>query len=156
MKFALLVLLACLILGGCARRSVSIEETSLPSKGRFETVWVNPKIVYADTLLTLISADRLDSLFVRTSERSPGDNMPTVEFQVAPLSCQVVATLTDSRNRLIQNLFQRTLSKAQYKITFDPQQLQKLFPGQLADLRVQLSICGVISREAPTLPVVAQ
>lgn len=82
--------------------------------------------------------------------------MPTVAFQVAPASCQVKATLTDARNRTILELFQRPLPRAQYKITLDPIRLQKLFPGSLSDLRVQLSICGVISREAPTLPNAAQ
>jgi hypothetical protein len=156
MKTFFLLVIVLLLFAGCGPHSVSIEETSLPSKGRFETVWVNPRIIYADTLFTMISADRLDSLFVRTSEHAPGDNMPTVAFQVAPLSCQVVATLTDVHNRTILDLFQQTLPKAQYKITFDPLQLQKLFPGPLTDLRVKISVCGVVTREVPTLSSAAQ
>ncbi len=87
--------------------------------GVYELVWVDPRIVAADTLMQLIAADRIDSIEVSLKERSTYQT-PSISFRVTSTNCPAKINLTDNRGTLLMHLFNSELSPGYYKLTLSP------------------------------------
>ncbi|HOD65193.1 MAG TPA: hypothetical protein PLR32_00490 [candidate division Zixibacteria bacterium] len=111
------VLAAAAALIGCAPPPPVADQPTVP-RGFYDEVWVEPRIVHADSVFTLIRADRKDSVFVRTNEVDPNAWAPALEFKVAPDTCFVSVTLHFlESDRPALPLLARYLPKGYYKLT---------------------------------------
>lgn len=126
---ALVVTILLLSFGGCGQKPEPGEESRLVSK-LYHTVWVDPQIQFADSLVTLIRADRIDSLRIQ-----PGENVPvqpaSVEIAMFEPRCNVAVDLLDENLRMIRPLMLRNLGPGFYRLTFNYDRLNapELLPG---------------------------
>lgn len=92
--FAALGVLLGFAIGGCgpAVPPTVADQPTIP-RGYYDEVWVEPKILHADSVFTLIRAERKDSVFVRTNEINPHAWEPALEFMIRPDTCFVAVTL---------------------------------------------------------------
>ena len=112
-------------LGGCGRKAgIAPEHKVIWQDDKYETLWIDPQIVLADSLLTLIRSDRIDSILAdQTSTTRPG--RPSIEIRIYEPFCNVSVGLTDANYRLVHPLLVRNLNRGYYQLTvnvdrFDP------------------------------------
>jgi len=128
-KYLPFFLPAFLLLSGCGRKAEVAEESRLVSK-LYHTVWVDPRIEFVDSLVTLIRADRIDSLKIE-----PGEEIPvqpaSLEIPIFQPRCNVAVNLLDENLRLIHPLMVRHLAAGYYRLTFNFDRLNdpELPPG---------------------------
>ena len=143
-RFAGLLLLAVtLVVSGCGRKPEVPGERPYPfPTGAYQTVWVNPQIIISDSLITLIEAERIDSLPAE-SIRFPLNEPPAVGFAVTKGECEVVINLTDDNLRVVYPLLVQRLPYGFYKLSFSPEAIKKpsLAPG-IYFLRA--AYCGLV------------
>jgi hypothetical protein len=124
-----LFLTALLLLAGCGRKGKIGEESRLVSR-LYHTVWVDPQIQFADSLVTLIRAERIDSLKIQ-----PGEEVPvqpaSIEIPIVQPRCNVAVDLLDRNLRIIRPLMLRHLNAGYYRLTFNYDRLNApaLIPG---------------------------
>lgn len=140
-----LILLATLsiLLAGCGGQS-SLKQEKLPPPIPYERVWVDPQVVYADSLLTLVHAYRVDSIPADLTE-SPEYESPKVEFEVTEFSCPVAVDLLDANQNALYPLLRQDLSAGYYRLTFEPRRYiaTPLLPGVYF---LSARACGVKSQ----------
>jgi hypothetical protein len=125
----LTVLLLLVLLVGCSHQRRDITEQS-ESAQRFERVWVNPEIIFSDTLVTLIRADRMDSVLPDPGQASIYEP-PSVEVQIIRPNCELTVNLLDANGNVVYPLMFRKLAPGYYRLSFEPQRfrLTPLLPG---------------------------
>ena len=105
------------VVSGCGRKAQVGEESGLVSR-LYHTVWVDPQIAFADSLVTLIRADRIDSLKIE-----PGENIPelpaSLEIPILQPRCNVAVSLLDEQLRMIRPLLVRHLTTGFYRLTLN-------------------------------------
>ena len=107
------------------------EEPTLVQRGMYETLWVEPQIMFVDSLITLIRADRIDSALVKPSER--GIERPSsVEIRIPQASCNVAVDLLDANLRLIRPLIIQDLKTGFYRLALNADRFREpsLPPGR--------------------------
>ena len=115
---ALLSLVA--FFAGCQKPPEPVYDQPKVTRGYYDVVWVEPQIVYADSLYTIIRADRKDSIFVRTNDVNPAAYAPSLEFRVIEDTCFATVTLFFLEGtRPDLPLLSRYLRKGFYKITMN-------------------------------------
>lgn len=123
---ALAVLLATVALAGCHKKTMSgntvvvgremvAGQPPLESP-EFEVVWIDPRVIASDQMMTLICADRLDSIQHPSGEviTAPA---PAVAFDIVDQSCLTTIRMLDSRGTVLKPLLTRTLPPGHYKLT---------------------------------------
>ena len=130
---ASLVFSLVLTISGCGNKGLIVEEKPavLLPPGIYETLWVEPKVVVADSMITLIRADRIDSAEVKPSER--GIERPSaVELRIYQPVCDVTIDLLDTNLRLIRPLLVRDLTIGFYRLTLNADRFREpaLPPGR--------------------------
>ena len=144
-KYWPVFLLALLLVSGCGQKPEPGEESRLVSK-LYHTVWVDPQIQFADSLVTLIRADRIDSLRIQ-----PGEEIPvqpaSVEIAVFQPRCNVSVDLLNENLRMIRPLMLQNLGPGFYRLTFNYDRLNApaLLPGSYF-LRAEFCDSTKISR----------
>mgnify|MGYP001075016519 CR=1 FL=1 len=116
---------------GCSRGPEVPDEKRSPFEGdQFEVVWVNPQILVSDSLVTLIRAERIDSLPIEPSNL-PISKPASIGLIVTQPTCEVVVDLVDADLRLLYPLLLRELPVGFYKLTFNVPAIKKppLPPG---------------------------
>jgi hypothetical protein len=117
--------LVTLALASCGRKAGPAPERRSPfPTGLYETVWVNPQIVLSDSLITLIRAERIDSLPAQPSgldEEKP----PVLGFAFTEPTCDVTVNLVDSHMQLVYPLLLQNLPAGFYKVTLNPMAIRK-------------------------------
>jgi hypothetical protein len=124
------VALAVLLLASsCGRKAQVGEESRLVSK-LYHTVWVDPQIAFADSLVTLIRADRIDSLKIEPGEDFP-EQPASLEIPVDQPLCNVAVSLLDEHLQMIRPLMVRHLTTGFYRLTLNYDRLNdpRLPPG---------------------------
>ena len=92
--FAIVSLSGLLLLAGCGRGPREVYEYPQTPSGYWEKAWVEPQIVLADSVYTLIRALRVDSFWVSLDGPSAAPAwIPAVEFSVDRDSCFAVVNL---------------------------------------------------------------
>ncbi len=121
----LLVLLVALFHGGCTKHRVE-DKVMVGAEERsgvfeitppeFEVVWIDPTVVSGDLNMTLIRADRLDSVQLPKGEivTAPA---PAIAFDIVDQPCLTSIRMLDSRGTTLQSLLTKTLSPGHYKLT---------------------------------------
>jgi len=119
------------VLASCGRKAqVTPEQRSPFPTGMFETVWVNPQLVFSDSLVTLIRAERIDSLPAEPSSLGV-KKQPVLGFVVHEPTATVTVNLVDEKLRLVYPLLLQKLPAGFYKLTLNPLAIRKpsLPPG---------------------------
>ena len=128
----LIVVGLLLIVYGCGKKGLIVEEKPTEIQpGIYETLWVEPKIIVADTMITLIRSDRIDSAVVKPSER--GIERPSaVELRISKPVCKVSVDLLDANLRLIRPLLLQDLTVGFYRLTLNADRFREpsLPPGR--------------------------
>ncbi len=138
---SLLLLLALVaVLTGCGRYSGSAVEQSDQPPAAVETVWVDPEIVFSDSLVTLIRSDRVDSIAADPSATA-NHRSPSVEVFVYEPACNVAVSILDAELRLVHPLMIRTLKTGFYKLTVTPRSFRPL-PLRPGEYFLHADYCG--------------
>lgn len=119
-------------------------------RGYYDVVFVEPQIIHADSVFTLIRAVRKDSIFVRTDEVARGKTTPSLEFLVRPDTCFVSVHLQFTEGDLPNMpLIARNLPRGFYKVTIsDPMRFgERYYRGSYV---LSSTVCG----RKQTLPVI--
>ena len=114
-------MLLCLVfsLSGCGRRvSISEEKPVMQEEGPYEIFWVDPQIVVADSLITLIRSERIDSAIVEPSSMTI-HRPAAVELRIAQSTCHAMVDLLDSSLRLVRPLLMKKLGYGFYRLTLN-------------------------------------
>ena len=140
-RFIPAVIAAALLMVSCGHKAqVTPEQHSPFPSGLYETVWVNPQMVFSDSLVTLIRAERIDSL---PAEPSGFDyQAPSIlAFTFQDPLCTVTINLVDENLNVVYPLLLRKLPAGFYKLTFNPLAIKKpgLPPGVYF---LQAEYCG--------------
>lgn len=130
------------ILTSCGRIGRIGEEQS--DVYPYETLWVDPRIVHSDTLLTLIRADRIDSILIDPAAK-PSPRSASVEIRIYESACNVSVNLLDSGEKLLYPLLVRNLPQGFYRLTVEFGRFSSppLLPG---DYVLQADYCQQINR----------
>lgn len=124
-----IILLLLALLAGCShRRDIGGELSG--SVQPLERVWVNPEIVFSDTLVTLIRAERMDSIIPDPGQKSAYEP-PSVEVQIVRPNCELTVNLHDANGNVLYPLMFRKLNPGFYRLSFEPRRfhLTPLLPG---------------------------
>jgi hypothetical protein len=126
---------------GCGKkRLIGEEKPTLVQPGIYEILWVEPQIILADSLVTLIRSDRIDSAIVKPPERGIADPS-AVELRILQATCNVSVDLLDSNLRLIRPLLLRDLPIGFYRLTLNADRFREpSLPSGRYFLRAQY--CG--------------
>ncbi len=135
-------LLAGVILQGCAITDPPIRTEEPVDTKTWEKAWVDPQIVIADSLFTLIRSERIDSFVVdRTGYWAP-ELKSSVEFSIDRDSCFVNAIMKSSMHDLVVlPLLARTLGRGYYKLTPGPGILNRA-EGAVGSYEIEVTACG--------------
>ena len=133
--------LLCIFLGLLAGIRCGHKPSVSPESGDgvyYEIAWVDPQVIVADSLYTLIRADRLDSFVVDKPVLSRG---PSIMFDVTTAGCSVAINLFEATGSFVRPLFVQELDLGTYQLTlhlglFD---YQTLPPGKYS---LRADICG--------------
>lgn len=123
---ALVVLIPILLLSGCHKKTMS-EKTVIVGQEmvtgqpqleapKFEIVWIDPRVITGDQAMTLICADRLDSIQPPSGEviTAPA---PAIAFSIVEQPCLTTVRMLDSRGTVLKSLLTKTLQPGHYKLT---------------------------------------
>jgi len=125
------VIMAAIIicLTGCGRKG-GVGDEYRPKPRLYNTVWVDPQIAFSDSLVTLIRADRIDSLKIEPGEQ-PLSQPASVEIPVLESRCNVSVGLLDENLRMVYPLMVQNLATGYYRLTFNYDRLNApvLLPG---------------------------
>ena len=127
----LLALVLTTVLVGCGRKArITDEQRVIWQDSPYETLWVEPQIVLADSLMTLIRSDRIDSVLADPSPSMPQPRT-AIEIRIFQPSCNVSVGLFDADIRLVRPLLVRNLTTGFYRLTVNVDRFQKpaLPPG---------------------------
>ncbi|HWR82569.1 MAG TPA: hypothetical protein VN285_04645 [Candidatus Deferrimicrobium sp.] len=139
-SFALVLVI---LVSGCGTplwKRETVPQTAAGQPGHYEIAWVNPTIVVSDSLFTLISAERLDSVVVDNRE-STGNAAPAVTFFVAAAQCPVSANLITHSGQTVLPLVEQNLPYGHYKLTLDSRIL-KPYLSAYPQLYLAADYCG--------------
>ncbi|MCB2231206.1 hypothetical protein KQH82_10865 [bacterium] len=104
-----------LLVVGCSGLRRPAEEQP-PSVGVWEIAWVDPQIVVSTDLLTVIRAERIDSILVAPDNYFPPTS-PEVSFALVATDCRVAANILDGHGRVVMPLLVQLLGPGHYKLT---------------------------------------
>jgi hypothetical protein len=113
----LCVSLLSICFSGCGGRPVTDRRRHLGR--RYEIAWVEPQIVIADSVFTLIRAERIDSFLVEEPTELSADLAPSVMFHITADECITTVNLFSATNELIAPLLVKKLPRGYYKLTVD-------------------------------------
>lgn len=146
-----------LLLAGCAPR-IEVAPHQMPeepiklSDGVWQQAWVDPAVVYSDSLFTLIRAARIDSFLVPPGKLQP--ELPDIaipgqpraqaagalKFRIPAGGCQVSVTLVGDQI-IVQPVQGKPLAPGYYKLTCD---LSGINPAEMPQgaYRLAVDFCG--------------
>lgn len=123
--FIAIVILFVVTFAGCGRKAQIVDERKVVwQDSPYETLWVEPQIVLADSLMTLIRSDRIDSVLADPAD-SKSQHRASIEIRVFEPWCNVSAGLFDTNRRLVRPLLVRNLSTGFYRLTVNVDRFQK-------------------------------
>jgi len=131
--------------GGCSRPPQPVYDLPAVPSGYWETAWVEPRIIMADSVFTLIRADRVDSIYVDWNRQEPPNESPAIEFAVPTDSCFVAVNLALANHRgIAYPLIARFFPRGNYKLSLNlPLKLEEFPPRGALEFRA--NICGTMT-----------
>ena len=137
------VLLLFLLIVGCAKNVATPEfrNPTVISNQKQEIVWVEPKIVHSDSLLTLIHAFRVDTIYV-DKESSPEDKIKTTKlFHIEQPRCFTRVKLITATGEVRYILLEETLAMGYYQLSLNKIKISDNFLF-LKDTFIKIEFCG--------------
>lgn len=146
----LFTLVLVTVVVGCGRKaSIVPEQKVVWQDDQYEILWVEPQIVLADSLITLIRSDRIDSIRAdQTTTARPG--RPSIEIRIEEPFCNVSIGLTDPDFRLVHPMLVRNLTQGYYQLTVNLDRLDRLAFGP-GDYYLRADFCGQVQMTAVTI-----
>ena len=142
-KLLFLFISGLLLIWGCTKPPQPVyDQPVISDTGYYEMAWVEPNIIFTDTLVTLIRAERLDSFYVNNPApmNSP---IVTLSFQVTYQPCYTRVRLIDPNGEEALRLFEGTLGSGFYKFSCNRSKINQ--PGiQVRNLFLKADICGTV------------
>ena len=140
-KRVIILLIILLLIVSCGKRqTVLYDQPEVVSENFYETVWVNPTMVYSDSLYSLIKAKRLDSILVdKTGEVSKEIN--SVTFFIPMANCFTKINMINSKGDNIYPLFADDLSMGYYKLTYNSIRIDSSLYND-TDLLIKINYCA--------------
>lgn len=147
-SLALLPTVVMVLIGGCGHKpSIIYDQPGLQQSGYWEKAWVDPVIVFSDSLYTLFRSDRVDSFYVEEPADVQDQLAPAVVFQIRQESCFTTANILDGQSRVIRPLLARDLGRGFYKIACNTSRLDpELSPSGVFFVRVVYCGFQVVER----------
>ncbi len=138
------VALTMILPGGCSRPPQPVYDLPVVPSGYWETAWVEPRIIMADSVFTLIRADRVDSIWVELNRQQPPNESPAIEFAVPTDSCFVAVNLAVANHRgIAYPLIARSFPRGNYKLSLNLPLTLEEFPPRGA-LEFRANVCGTM------------
>lgn len=137
---------------GCGKRQTLIynQPELTPEVGYYERAWVDPQLIYTDSILTIIRSDRVDSFYVEKPQKNFNEKIITVAFEIKDETCFTSILLLDISGALISVLASDDLSFGQYKVSFNPSRINYVQPGANR-FYLKTDFCGFSIIEEVTL-----
>lgn len=138
---AILIVIVLTVLASCGRKvGPGAEQAEVFP---YETLWVDPQIILSDTLLTLIRADRIDSVLIDPTDPTFARSA-SVEIRIYGLPCNVSVNLLDAGGQLLHPIMVKNLPQGFYRLTVEFGRFSDplLPPG---DYVLQADYCGQIN-----------
>jgi hypothetical protein len=108
--------LVALLLAGCGRKAQIAEESQVVwQESLYEILWVEPEIILADSLVTIIRSNRIDSVLAEAPTKTP--NRAAIELRIYGPFCNVSVGLLDASQRLIRPILIRNMVRGYYRLT---------------------------------------
>ncbi len=146
----LLTLVFFTAFAGCGRKASIVPEQQIVwQDDEYETLWVEPQIVLADSLMTLIRSDRIDSIRSdQTTTVHPG--RPSIEIRVDEPFCNVSVGLTDAAFRLVHPLLVKNLTRGFYQLTVNVDRFDRPGLGR-GTYYLRADYCGQVQMTTVTI-----
>lgn len=107
-----------LSVAGCVRKpAIVYDQPEVAPSGYYEKAWIDPKIIFSDSLYTLIRADRVDSFYVNEPPNPNEEVASAITFQVRQDNCFTTVNLMDNQSRILSPLLAQNLPRGFYKVT---------------------------------------
>lgn len=120
MKYWFIFPLLFLLGEGCSRRpQVVYNQPEQPKNGYYDMVWVEPQMYLADSLFTLIRADRLDSAFIEKNQDRYPVVSPSVIFKIDRSACFTKVDLLNIDGEVVRLLLATNLPFGCYKFSLN-------------------------------------
>lgn len=138
-KFYIVIIIAILF-AGCGKKPVIIyNNPEMPKTAQFETVWVNPVMIYSDSLYSLIKAERLDSIYIENSNNRMKEK--SVKFFIPMSSCFTRINLINAGGDLLYPLFSAQLTMGYYKLTYNSNRIDTSI-YKMQDVFIKITYCA--------------
>lgn len=136
----LIFITTVVIISSCSNKPKYVyDQPEKPRTSNFETVWVNPEMIYSDSLYSLLRAERIDSIFVEKTVDK--DAVNSLAFHIPFASCYSNINLIDSRGDLVYPLFADNLIMGYYKLTYDFLRMDSSL-AKSSGLYIKVSYCA--------------
>jgi len=100
---------------GCGKRPTLVyDRPEAPSGSYYEIAWVEPRIIISDSVMTLITSERIDSFKVEASSEALMVQDRSLIFEIDQPECFTYINLLDSRGKVIKPLLARNLKRGFY------------------------------------------
>ncbi len=142
----ILVSISILIsLTNCGKRpSLVYDRPGAPNERYYEIAWVDPRIIVSDSLITLITSERIDSFKVEASSEALLTQDRSLIFRIDQPECFTFINLIDSKGQVIKPLLARNLARGYYMFSlqmnalpaWQPRSPQYFLKGEICDFEV--------------------
>ena len=140
-KRLIFVLITMVLVVSCGKRqTVLYDQPETSFENFYETVWVNPTMVYSDSLYSLIKAERLDSILVGKADEVSRE-INSVTFFIPMANCFTKINMINSRGDNIYPLFVDDLSMGYYKLTYNSIRIDSSLYND-TDLLIKINYCA--------------
>lgn len=142
MKYIISLLFLAVVVTGCGGPPKPVyDQPTVVSEGYYETAWIEPQIIYSDSLLTLIQAKQVDSFYVEQKKAEEESPVTSLSFRVYYQPCFTIIRVIDANSNELLRLFEQPLSIGHYKINCNRFKINQSFPG-MRNLFLKADICG--------------
>lgn len=140
-KQLLIIFGLLIVIAGCGQAPrFKYDQPEIPRQYGYEKVWVNPQIVYSDSLYSLIKAERIDSIYTENSENNFTDR--SITFHIPMSSCFTKINLLNSNSEILASLFASDLNMGYYKMNYNPHILDTSYTNHNKQIFIRISYCA--------------
>lgn len=126
LAFLVFITLALIYLTSCVKRpSLVYDQPELMSDttGHYERAWIDPQIIYSDSIITVIRSEKIDSFYVKKPDNSFNEKIISLVFDIKEEDCFTSIFLLDNSGNVISVPVTDDLSYGQYKVSINPSRI---------------------------------
>lgn len=115
-----------LLISGCSSsKHYNYIHPEVPRGTLYDLVWVEPEMIFSDSIFTLIRAERIDSLPLEKESDVFINRDASMSFVVDRQECFVNINLYDFQGQFVMPLLSRNLIYGYYKLSLVPRVLDE-------------------------------